>query len=179
MYSKDKASVHPFVFLLCQPSGAPQLRMHPIGFGGSVVNDSEVVSLSNDGGSPSVIAELIGEVEQFIEKRSDLFKAEIRQKLPHLLNAARLGIAGGLLLLTGYLFLAIAVVVLIGSAFPQNPYRWFFGFLIVGIISAGFGAIGAFLAKSEFDLKSILPHRTLSVLQREQDCGKSESRQQK
>jgi hypothetical protein len=135
--------------------------------------------MSNNGGSPSVIAELIGEVEQFVESRSDLFKAEMRQKLPHLLNAARLVIAGGLLLLTGYLFLAIAVVVLIGSAFPQNPYRWFFGFLIVGIISAGFGAIGAFLAKSEFDLKSFLPHRTLNALKRDQDSVEGESRPQK
>jgi hypothetical protein len=121
-------------------------------------------------------AELIGEIQEFFQTRSDLFKAETRQKLPHLRNAALLGLAGGLLLLTGYLFLAIAVVVLIASAFPQNPYRWFFGFLIVGIVSVGFGAIGAFLAKSEFDLKSILPQRTLTVLKSDKEWLRSRLR---
>jgi hypothetical protein len=128
------------------------------------VNSPPAVNAEHKSGSPSVIAELIVEIEQFVQARSDLFKTEIRQKLPHLRNAAGLGLAGGLLLITGYLFLAIAVVILIGSAFPENPYRWFFGFLIVGIVSVGFGAIGAFLAKSEFDLRSLLPPRTLKLL---------------
>jgi hypothetical protein len=133
------------------------------------VNSSEAVNLQHDGGDGSVIRELIGEIEQFVEARTDLFKTEIKQKLPHFRNAALLGLGGGLLLVTGYLFLAIAVVVLIGSAFPQSPYSWFFGFLIVGIVSVGFGAIGAFLAKSEFDLRSILPERTLKVLKGDKD----------
>jgi hypothetical protein len=133
------------------------------------VSSSDVVNVQQSGSNSSVIAELIAEIEQFVQARSNLFKAEVREKLPHLLNAARLGLAGGLLLVTGYLFLAIAVVVLIGSAFPQNPYRWFFGFLIVGIVSVGFGAIGAFLAKSEFDLRSILPDGALKLLKRDKD----------
>lgn len=134
-----------------------------------------VVNLNQSGGIVSVIGQLVGEIEQFLQSRGNLFRAEIRQKLPHLLNAARLGIAGGLLLVTGYLFLAIAVVVLIGAAFPQSPYRWFFGFLIVGVLSVGFGAVGLFLAKSEFDLKSIVPQRTLNVLKQDQDWIMSES----
>lgn len=125
--------------------------------------------------SHSVIAELIQEIAQFIESRKDLFKAEIRERLPHLRNAAILGLGGGLLLFTGYLFVAIAVIVLIASAFPQNLYRWFFGFLIVGVVSLGFGAIAAFLAKSEFDLKSILPKRTLTVLKGGKDLGSSDT----
>ena len=108
------------------------------------MNASEAVNLQHDGRNHSVIAELIGEIKQLVQTRTDLFKAEIREKVPHLRNAALLGLGGGLLLVTGYLFLAIAVVVLIASAFPQNLYRWFFGFLIVGIVSVGFGAIGAF-----------------------------------
>lgn len=128
------------------------------------MNSSEVVNIRPDDTSHSVIAELMSEIQQFLHTRGDLFKAEIKQKVPHLLNAAGMAVAGGLLLVTGYLFLALAVVVLIASAFPQNPYRWFFGFLIVGILSVGFGAIGAFLAKSEFDQGFQPPERTLTVL---------------
>jgi uncharacterized membrane protein YqjE len=140
------------------------------------VSSSEAVNPKHNGNYPSVIAELIGEIGQFVQTRTDLFKTEIREKLPHLRNAAMLGLAGGLLLLTGYLFLALAVVVLIGSAFPDNPYRWFFGFLIVGIVSVGLGAIGAFLAKSEFSLRSILPKRTFKVLKGDKDWVKEEIR---
>jgi uncharacterized membrane protein YqjE len=118
-------------------------------------------------------AELISEIQEFLQTRNDLFRTEIRQKLPHLRNAALLGLAGSLLLITGYLFLAIAVVVLIASAFPENTYRWFFGFLIVGIVSVGFGAIGAFLAKSELDRRSILPERTLTILKSDKEWLRS------
>jgi uncharacterized membrane protein YqjE len=144
------------------------------------VSSSEVVDAQKSGRSSSVIGELIGEIEQFLQTRTELFKTEIREKLPHLRNAALLALAGGLLLVTGYLLLAIAVVVLIASAFPPNLYRWFFGFLIVGIISVGFGAIAAFLAKSEFDLRAILPDRTLKVLKKgDKDWVIRETQQQK
>lgn len=123
------------------------------------MSSSEVVHVEQNRRVSSIIAELIGEIEQFIQTHTELFKAEIKQKIPHLLNAARLTAAGGLFLVTGYLFLAIAVVVLIASAFPRNLYSWFFGFLIVGIVSAGFGAVAVFAAKSEFILKSMLPER--------------------
>lgn len=129
------------------------------------MNSSEVVvNVEHDDMRHSRTAELVSEIQDFLRTRSDLLKAEIRQKLPHLLSAAGMGVAGAILLITGYLFLALAVVVLIASAFPQNPYRWFFGFLIVGIVSVGFGAIGAFLAKSEFDSGFKPPEHTLTVL---------------
>jgi uncharacterized membrane protein YqjE len=128
------------------------------------VSSSEVVNVHPSGQTASVIAELIEQIAQFVQTRTELFKAEIKEKVPHLRNAALLGLAGGFLLATGYLLLAIALVILIGAAFPATPYRWFFGFLIVGVLSVGFGAIGAFLAKSEFDLRGILPERTLKVL---------------
>lgn len=133
------------------------------------MNSCEAVNVERIDQSHSITAELIGEIQQLLHTRGDLFKAEIKQKLPHLLNAARMGLVGALLLVTGYLFLALAVVVLIASAFPENPYRWFFGFLIVGILSVGFGAIGAFLAKSEFDQGSSPPNATLTVLREDKN----------
>lgn len=124
-------------------------------------------------------AELISEVESFFRTRSELLKIEIKEKVPQLSTAAKLGVAGGLLLLTGYFFLALAVVVLIGAAFPNSPYRWFFGFLIVGVVSAGFGAVAAFLAKSQLDLNSMKPERTLTVLKNDKEWVRSEIRQRK
>jgi hypothetical protein len=57
------------------------------------VNSSTAVNPQQGGSYPSVIAELIGEIVQFVQTRTDLFKTEIREKLPHLRNAALLGLA--------------------------------------------------------------------------------------
>lgn len=126
------------------------------------MSGSEVIEVDQSSKSSSVVTELVGEVRQFVKARSDLFQGEIKEKLPHLRNAAGLAMAGGVLLTTGYLLLSAALAVLIAAAFPDNGYRYFFGFLIVGIITVGFGAIGAFLAKSEFDV-------ALTLLKRNRD----------
>lgn len=124
-------------------------------------------------------ADLISELESFVRTRGELFRAEITQKLPRLSTAAMLGGAGALLLVTGYLFLALALVILIGTAFPQSPYRWFFGFVIVGVVSLGFGAAAAFVAKSQLELKSIKPERTLEVLKSDKDWIRKEIEERK
>ncbi len=124
-------------------------------------------------------SELIAELEDFVRTRSELFKAEISQKLPRLSQAAMLGAAGAVLLVTGYLFLALALVILIGMAFPPSPYRWFFGFAIVGVLTLGFGAAAAFVAKSQLELKTIKPERTIEVLKSDRAWLRSEIEQQK
>jgi hypothetical protein len=139
------------------------------------MGNPKVVNIDQNRTFSSLLAALIDEIEQSLRTRKELFKKEIAEKLPHLRNAAILTLAGGLLLLTGYLFLALAAVVLIASAFPPNLYRWFFGFLIIGIVTAGFGAIAAFLAKSEFSLKTILPERIIAVLKDDKDWVKEEA----
>lgn len=117
----------------------------------------------------SIISKLISEIKQSIETRIDLFKTEIKQKLPRLRSAMLLGATGGIFLVMAYLFFAIAAVLLIGSAFPQNPYRWFFGFFTVGILTVGFGLIGIFVSKLALGLRSILPKGTLGVLKDDRD----------
>lgn len=143
------------------------------------MSNSEAVNATQNDTPSSVVSKLISEMKQFIETRIDLFKTEIRQKLPLLRGALLLGVTGGVFLVMAYLFFAIAVVLLIGSAFPQNAYRWFFGFATVGILTVGFGAIGAFLSKSELGLRSILPKRTLSVLKDDRDWVATEIRRHK
>jgi uncharacterized membrane protein YqjE len=138
------------------------------------VSNPEAIRVEPDRRVSSVIGDLIHEMDQFFRTHIELLKAEMREKFPHLRNAVLLTFGATLFLVTGYLFLALALVVLIASAFPANVYRWFFGFLIIGILTAGFGAIAAFLAKSEFDPKSMLPRRTLTVLKHDKDWIREE-----
>lgn len=143
------------------------------------MSSSEPVNPKQNDTPSSVISKLISEIKQSIETRVDLFKTEIKQKLPRLRSALLLGVTGGVFLAMAYLFFPIAAVVLIASAFPQNPYRWLFGFFTVGILTVGFGAIGAFVSRSTLNLRSILPKRTLGVLKDDRDWVASEIRRHK
>lgn len=141
------------------------------------MNSSVATNIDHNRSVTSIFSELNGEIQQFVRTRADIFKAEIREKLPHLRNAGRLGLIGALFLMTGYLFLAIAVVSLVAAAFPNSPYRWFLGFLIVGVLSAILGTIAAVLAKSEFNLKSLVPERTIEVLKHDKTWVSNEAHQ--
>lgn len=143
------------------------------------MSSPDAVNATHHDTPSSIASKLISETKQFIETRIDLFKTEVKQKLPRLRGALLLGVTGGVFLVMAYLFFAIAVVLLIGSAFPQNAYRWFFGFATVGILTVGFGAIGVFVGKSELGLRSILPKHTLSVLKNDKDWVASEIQRHK
>ena len=85
----------------------------------------------------------------------------------------------GLLLLgTAYLLFTLAAVGLVAAFFSQNPYRWFFAFLAVGILWCLFGGIAAYFAKREFELKRLMPRRTIEVLKDDKIWIQAEAKNQ-
>jgi hypothetical protein len=72
--------------------------------------------------------------------------------------------AAVLLLLTAYLLITVALAAAIAAAFASSPYRWFFGFGIVGVVWALLGAVAGYFAKRELELKTLAPKRTIEVL---------------
>lgn len=71
---------------------------------------------------------------------------------------------GALFLITSFLLLSGALVGLVLAAFPNSIYRWFFACLIVGVFWAILGAAAAYFAIREFQVRSMMPKRTLEVL---------------
>jgi hypothetical protein len=67
-------------------------------------------------------------------------------------------------------------VALVVSAFSGNPYAWFFGFVIVGVVWVIVGGITAFFAYNEFRSKARFPKRTVEVLKADKDWLGSEAR---
>ncbi len=112
----------------------------------------------------SLLAEIRDEIRDFLQTRISMLKTELREKSSNLKTAAMLGATGLLLLSTAYLLITLAVVGLVAIAFPSNPYRWFFAFLIVGVLWMIFGGIAAYLAKRELEVRGVLPKRTIEVL---------------
>jgi uncharacterized membrane protein YqjE len=112
----------------------------------------------------AIIAEMKEELKEFAQTRSRMFKAELQEKFTALKIAAPLAGVGALLLGTAYLLFTMALVALVAVLFKDNPYRWFFAFAAIAVLWALLGGVAAYLAKREFELKGLLPKRTLEVL---------------
>ena len=112
----------------------------------------------------SIISEMKEEGKQFIQTRLAIFSTELRERADRLKAAAPLGAVAALIGATSLLLLSMALVSLIAVAFDSSPYRWFYGFLIVGITWAIAAGIAGFFAYREINLAELPPKRTIEVL---------------
>ncbi len=112
----------------------------------------------------AIIAEMKEELKEFVQTRSRMLKAEVQEKFTALKIAAPLAGVGALLLGTAYLLFTMALVALVSALFRDNPYRWCFAFAAIAVLWGLLGGIAAYLAKREFQLKGLLPKRTLELL---------------
>lgn len=120
--------------------------------------------VSNGRSLTSTLTEMKIELLDFLDTRIELLKTELQEKGKILKAAAPLGALGALLLVTAYLLFTLALVSLVVVAFQDNPYRWFFAFLIVAFAWAVFGGIAVYFAKRELEMNTLLPQRTIDVL---------------
>jgi uncharacterized membrane protein YqjE len=120
--------------------------------------------VNNDRSLAAIISEMKGELKDFAQTRIEMLKQEMQEKVGRLKIAAPLAAAAVLLLLTAYLLITLALVAAVSAAFASSPFRWFFGFGIVGLVWAIFGGVAGYFAKRELELKTLAPKRTIDVL---------------
>ena len=118
------------------------------------------------------------ELKEIAQLRIEMFKAEVREKIKTLKIAAPLAGFGALFLGTAYFLFTMALVGLVVAFFRDNTYRWFFAFAAVAVLWTLLGAIAAYFAKREFELKSLLPNRTIEVLKEDKIWIQAEARNQ-
>jgi len=126
----------------------------------------------------SLAAEIKGELTEFIQTRVQMFKAELRETIATFKQAVPMAMLAIALLATAYILLTLAFVGVVAVAFWNNPYRWFFSFLIVGMLWLIAGALTAFLAWSRFRAQRMFPRRTLGVLKADKVWFEHDARSQ-
>jgi uncharacterized membrane protein YqjE len=126
----------------------------------------------------SLLSEMKEELKDFIQTRVAMFKAELQEKVQILKAAAPLAIIGLVLLSTAYLLLTLALVGLIAAAIPDNAYRFAIAFAAIGVLWAIIGAIAAYFAYRELQLKGLMPKRTVEVLKEDKVWIQSEVKNQ-
>ena len=126
----------------------------------------------------AIISDMKEELKDFVQTRLEMLKVELQEKVKSLKVAAPLAAIGIVLLSTAYLLFTLALVAVVTVFFKSNPYRWFFGFAAVGIIWTILGVVAAYFAKREFELKSLLPERTVKVLKGDKVWIQAEAKNQ-
>jgi uncharacterized membrane protein YqjE len=112
----------------------------------------------------AIVSEMKEELKDFVQTRIEMLKQEVQEKTARLKIAAPLAAAALLLLLTAYLLITLALAAALSAVFANSPYRWSFGFGIIGLVWALLGGVAAYFAKRELALKTLAPKRTVEVL---------------
>lgn len=112
----------------------------------------------------AILGEMKDELQEFVQIRIELLKRELQEKISAMKSAIPAAVIGGLLLLAAFLLLSVALALLVAVGFGDSPYRWFFGFLIVGVLWAVGGGMGLYMAKRRLTQQGLLPRKTVRVL---------------
>lgn len=124
----------------------------------------------------AILTDMKNELQEFAQTRIALLKREIQEKTEALKSALPLAVVGSLLLSTAFLLLSIALAALVATAFPDNPYRWFFGCLAIAILWAIGGAGALYAVKRRLSKQSMVPQKTIEVLSGDKTWIKNEAR---
>lgn len=98
-----------------------------------------------------------------------LLTQELQQKARGIKAAAPLVLVCILLFIMAYLLLTLALVSVIATWFQPNPYRWFFAFILVGIVWVVVGSVAGALAWHGLSKSGLLPKKTIEVLKADKD----------
>jgi uncharacterized membrane protein YqjE len=126
----------------------------------------------------AIVAEMKDELKESVQTRIEMLKAELQEKMKTLKIAVPLAALGALLLGTAYLLLTMALVGLTVAFFSASPYRWFFAFAIVAVLWTLLGGIATYFAKREFELKGLMPRKTIEVLKEDKIWIQAEAKNQ-
>jgi uncharacterized membrane protein YqjE len=126
----------------------------------------------------SILADTKEELKQFVETRITMLKAELRENVKMLKVAAPLAVVGLVFLIMAYVLFSLALVGLIAVFLPANPYKWAIAFAAIGVLWTIIGGIAAYFAKREFEMRELMPKKTMRVLKEDSMWIQSEVKNQ-
>jgi uncharacterized membrane protein YqjE len=144
-------------------------------FGGPLVMSSRT-SQYPERSVGDVLLEIKDELKHFVETRFELLRSELQEGIATVKSAAPLAAAAAVFLVTAYFLLTLALVSAIAIAFWNNPYHWFFAFLIVGVVWMVTAAILAFLVRNNLRTHGLVPKKTIEVLKRDKRWLQNEAK---
>lgn len=125
-----------------------------------------------------VVNEVKDEFKEFLQTRITMLRAELGEKMRTFKAALPMLATAIVFLATSFLLLTLCLVALISVAFYGDPFRWFFSFLIVGVLYSIIGGMAAVFGLKELRAQGIMPKKTIKVLKEDQIWLQHEARTQ-
>lgn len=125
-----------------------------------------------------VVNEVKDELKEFLQTRIIMLKAELGEKMRTLKTALPMLITAAIFLGTAFLLLTLCLVGLVSVAFYDDPFRWFYSFIIVGVLYCIMGGMAAVFGLKELRAQGIMPKKTIKVLKEDQIWLQHEARTQ-
>ena len=125
-----------------------------------------------------VVNEVKDELKEFLQTRIIMLKAELGEKMRTLKTALPMLITAAIFLGTAFLMLTLCLVGLVSVAFYGDPFRWFYSFIIVGVLYSIMGGMAAVFGLKELRAQGIMPRKTIKVLKEDQIWLQHEARTQ-
>jgi uncharacterized membrane protein YqjE len=138
--------------------------------------NTEAGHLHNGRTVGSILSDTKDELKEFLETRITMLRTELGEKMAMLKSAAPLAIVGILFLVTAYMLFTLGLVGAIVAFLPENPYRWCIAFFAIAVLWGLIGGICTYMAVREFQVKELLPKRTMQVLKEDKVWLQSEVR---
>lgn len=123
-----------------------------------------------------VLAEVKGELTEFLETRFQILRAEIKDILRTWKYCLPLLLGAGALLLASWMVITFAFVALIHGWLLSSPFAWAWAGLIVGAIYLIVAGVIGWFAYGELRKAGLVPKRTLEVLKQDQNWVESEAK---
>jgi uncharacterized membrane protein YqjE len=123
-----------------------------------------------------VILEIKEELREFYSTRMEMFRSEFQETAQGWKSVIALSSLALVFLGTAYFLFTLALVSIVVVAFWDNPYHWFFAFLIIGFVWSVAGGLLAFFARVTYRNRAMFPKRSLGVLQADRTWLQTEAR---
>ena len=124
----------------------------------------------------TILSETKDELKQFVTTRVNMLKAEMDEKISRLKAVIPVAVVAALFLVSGWMVFTFALIALLHALFLPSTYAWLWAGLIVTVVYLLVGGIAGWLAYSEIKATSLIPTRTLKVLQQDQVWIQNEAR---
>ncbi|HLX73399.1 MAG TPA: phage holin family protein [Terriglobales bacterium] len=125
-----------------------------------------------------VVNEVKDELKEFLQTRITMLKSEMSEKMRAYKTALPMVITAFVFLWTAFLMLTLCLVGLVSVAFYGDPFRWFYSFIIVGVLYCIMGGMAAVFGLKELRAQGVMPRKTIKVLKEDQIWLQHEARTQ-
>ena len=111
------------------------------------------------------VRDVLVQIGLFIETRLELALSEFRESSRKARSTVPLALGAVILAATTYLLIMLALAAVIAGLFKASPYRWPLAFGLVGGFWLLTGGLAAYFAVREFQVRGLIPQKTLEVLE--------------